>query len=267
MLGQRASSLSGIAGVSHGFFGRVGGTSPQPWSGLNTSYTVMDSPARVNENLARIRFQIGLAPTALLAPHQVHGCEIVEVTDEDSIDQIKADAVFTTRKDIGIAVRTADCAPILLSDKNARFVAAIHAGWRGAVADIMGASVRAIGLRLDVPTTDMVAAIGPGIGKEQFQVGREVLDAAAQLMPAEQFYYKQTEDKGFFDLRGFIQKRLEELGIPHVEQVPGCTYSDTDTYFSHRNEQGNTGRQMSVIALCDAPGPVQEQMELPEPII
>ena len=113
----------------------------------------------------------------------------------------------------------------------------------------------------------MVAAIGPCIGAEQFQVGREVLDAANQLLPAEQFYVEQTEEIGLFDLRAFIQKRLHDLGIAQVEQIPGCTYSDVETYFSHRKEQGNTGRQMSVIALCQAPEPVQEQMKLPEPII
>ena len=267
MLGQRATCLSAIAGVSHGFFGRVGGTSPQPWSGLNTSYTVMDSPARVNENLARIRFQIGLAPSALIAPQQVHGCEIVEVTNDTPMDDVQADAVFTTQRDIGIAVRTADCAPILMTDHEGSFVAAVHAGWRGAIADIMGASVRAITARLNVPATKMVAAIGPCIGADQFQVGREVLDAANQLLPAAQFYSEQTEDRGFFDLRAFIQKRLEDLEIAQVEQVPGCTYSDVGAYFSHRKEQGNTGRQMSVIALCDAPMSVEEHMQLPEPII
>ena len=154
-----------------------------------------------------------------------------------------------------------------VADHEGSFVAAVHAGWRGAVADIMGVSVRAITARLNVPATKMVAAIGPCIGAEQFQVGREVLDAANQLLPAAQFYSEQTADRGFFDLRAFIQKRLEDLGIAQVEQVPGCTYSDVGAYFSHRKEQGNTGRQMSVIALCDAPPISVEAMELVAPEI
>lgn len=269
MLAQRATLLADVPGVSHGFFGRRGGTSPQPWTGLNTSYTVTDAPARVTENLARIRFEIGLPPQSLVAPKQVHGVKVCEATDQTPLDEVEADAVFTTERNLGVGVRTADCAPILITDRQARFAAAIHAGWRSTVADVVGATVARLVAQVAVKPQDMVAAIGPCIGADRFEVGAEVIQAAKQLRPVEDFTRPSGEEKYLFDLRAFLEARLNDLGVSVVEQVPGCTLSETDKYFSHRAEAGNTGRQMSVIALCDPPAHVHhaEAMKLPEPSI
>src|SRR5581483_922718 len=128
--------LSSIPGVSHRCFQRIGGTSPNPWRSLNASYDVGDVVARVDENLARVRFQIGVPKNALYACTQVHGKNVVVVDGNEEIDDVrarKADALVTTARDVAVGVRTADCAPILLAVDDGSGVAAVHAGWRGAV--------------------------------------------------------------------------------------------------------------------------------------
>ena len=269
MLGEVAPSLSQITGVSHRFFSRVGGTSPRPWTGLNTSLTVMDAPARVQENLARIRFQIGVASDALLSVTQVHGNEVIEVKELKDISDVSADGLFTQLPHVALAVRTADCVPILMTDKEGRFVAALHAGWRSAVADIMGTALAKIKTATGVASEDVVVAIGPCIGKDSFEVGDDVKQMANALLKSDEFFTAKANGKYMFDLRSFIQVRFAQLGVVNVDHVGGCTYSDTETYFSHRAEKGNTGRQMSVIALCEPPVAFTEaeSMELPEPTI
>ena len=102
----------------------------------------MDAPARVKENLARIRFQIGVGSDALLSVTQVHGNEVVEVTHLEDVSEVKADGLFTQLPNVALAIRTADCVPILMTDKSATVVAALHAGWRSAVADIVGEGLK-----------------------------------------------------------------------------------------------------------------------------
>ena len=269
MLGEISPSLSQVPGVSHRFFSRIGGTSPRPWTGLNTSLTVMDAPARVQENLARIRFQIGVAADALLSVTQVHGNEVVEIKELKDVSDISADGLFTQMPDIALAIRTADCVPILMTDMKGCFVAALHAGWRSATADIMGTALAKIQAATGVKSEEIVVAIGPCIGKENFEVGDDVKEKARALLNSDEFFTQKKNGKYLFDLRTFIKRRLAELGVVNVDNVGGCTFSDTDTYFSHRAEQGNTGRQMSVIALCDPPEVFieAELMELPKPTI
>ena len=163
MLGVVSPLLSAIPGVSHRFFQRVGGTSPSPWTGLNVSYDVSDAPARVTENLARCRFQLGVAKGAMFIAKQVHGTDVAVVddhSDADAIAAVSADAVVTRAFARGVGVRTADCAPILLASDDGSCVAAVHAGWRGAVAGVIERAVDALG----IDPTRIVAAVGPCIG-------------------------------------------------------------------------------------------------------
>ena len=269
MLGEVSPLLSNVTGVSHRFFSRIGGTSPTPWTGLNTSLTVMDAPARVKENLARIRFQIGVGSDALLSVTQVHGNEVVEVTHLEDVSEVKADGLFTQLPNVALAIRTADCVPILMTDKSATVVAALHAGWRSAVADIVGEGLKKIQAATGVHADALRVALGPCIGKERFEVGDDVRVLANQLQDSDAFFAPQSNGKYLFDLRGFLEKRLSVLGVSQVDYVGGCTFSDTETYFSHRAEKGNTGRQMSVIALCEPPQASmdRETLALPKPTI
>lgn len=256
MLGELADNLDAITTISHRFFGRVGGTSPDPWGGLNTQFDAGDSPARVEENLARIRFQIGVRRHGLVAPRQVHGTDVRRVTATDAPDAVaswECDALWTDAPDVAIAVRTADCAPILLSSADGTVVAAVHAGWRGATAGIVGTVVQTLERDAGVKPADLVAAVGPCIGKDVYTVGQEVIDAAtAAGADAADVSFTDADGALHFDLRGFVVGQLKAAGVHNVQTVGGCT-SDTVYHFSHRTEKGKTGRQMAAIARALSP--------------
>ena len=267
MLGLVSPLLSAVPGVSHRFFQRIGGTSPSPWRALNTSYDVSDSPARVAENLARVRFQIGVKKDALFACTQVHGADVVVIEGAEDADEVrarKADALVTRAPDVAVAVRTADCAPILLARVDGSAVAAVHAGWRGAVGGVIEAAVRAL---QDGATPDaIVAAVGPSIGQDAFEVGPEVVDAARAVIGGDVDALVrmgdpergERSDRLHLDLRGVCARVLARCGVERVDLVGGCTVTEEAAYFSHRRDvtlrKGlHTGRQMSAIARTSPP--------------
>lgn len=255
MLGLKSSALDAIDGVSHRFFTAIGGTSPSPWRGLNTSYDVGDAPARVDENLARVRFQLGVRKRSLLTATQVHKDDVVVVdalSDLDTIASQKADALMTTAEEVGVGVRTADCAPILLAAKDGRAVAAAHAGWRGATGGIIEATLQTLDAAR-VPAAEVVAAIGPCIGFDAFEVGPEVIDAAKARVSIDGLTKAGAGDRHFFDLAGFCERLLLNAGVPTVDVIRSCTVSDPEQYFSYRASNGRCGRMMSAIARTQPP--------------
>ncbi len=264
MLGISSPSLSSIPGVSHRFFSRVGGTSPHPWNALNTSFDVDDSPARVEENLARVRFQLGVGKAALFSCKQVHGTDLVVVDGNSDVVDVRghsADALLTRTAGRAVGVRTADCAPILLAVDDGSVVAAVHAGWRGAVGGVIEAAVRA----LNVDPARIVAAVGPCIGVAAFEVGHEVVTAAAAVVDVDGLVTAGRAapegDRQHLDLAALCARILTKHGVTRVDVVGGCTVASTTTtggeqaplYFSHRRDHGHTGRQLSAIALATPP--------------
>ncbi len=259
MLGIVSPLLSSVPGVSHRFFGRTGGTSPSPWTGLNTSYAVSDAPARVAENLARVRFQLGIGKDALFTAQQVHGVAVAVVEDESDVDAVAAltaDGLVTRVRGRGVGVRTADCAPLLLAVDDGSAVAAVHAGWRGATGGVVQAAVTAF----CVAPSRIVAAVGPCIGREAFEVGPEVVAAAAAVLDVDAtrlaamgLVASGQGDRSFLHLAGLCEHLLRRAGVQRVESVGGCTVEQATLYFSHRREHGRTGRQMSAIALAPPP--------------
>ena len=252
MLGISSALLSSIPGVSHRFFGRIGGTSPHPYAALNTSHDVDDAPARVDENLARVRFQLGTGKDTLFTATQVHGAAVIVVDTDSELDVIRsihADALLTRVAGHAVGVRTADCAPILMAVDDGSAVIAVHAGWRGAVDGVIEASILALG----VDPARVVAAIGPCIGLEAFEVGPEVLAQAGNVVSLSGLVRSGVGDRSFLDLAGLCRALVLKAGVSRVDVVGGCTVTQESMYFSHRRSHGHTGRQMSAIARATPP--------------
>ena len=264
MIGIQSPLLAAVPHVSHRFFQRIGGTSPHPWHSLNTSIDVSDAPARVAENLARVRFQIGVPRDALFTCTQVHGRDVL-VVHEDAAPEVigarRADALVTHAEHLAVGVRTADCAPILLAVDDGSAVAAAHAGWRGAVGGVLAETVRALTELGRVPPARIVAAVGPCIGRDAFEVGAEVVaqaEAALGRALDEEIMRRAVDGKPHIDLGALVHALLAQAGVVRVERVGGCTFSDAGRYFSHRRDVtrdrlAETGRQMSAIARTEPP--------------
>ena len=241
--------------VPHGFFTRQGGVSTGPYASLNCSLSGGDSRDAVLENRARAARAIGAKPHRLVGLMQVHGAEVVEVTTLWSPGNgPRADAMVTGRPNVALGVITADCAPVLLADRDAGVAGAAHAGWRGAVAGVIVATVAAM-VRLGARPAAIVAAIGPCIGQVSYEVSLDLRDAVLAREPGHTCFFAagRREARWQFDLAGYCRARLTATGIRSVSVLGVDTVADEATYFSHRRRTlaggGPIGHQISIIAL------------------
>jgi YfiH family protein len=234
----------------HGFFTRRGGVSTGHWASLNCSLSGQDDPAAVAENRDRVRQALDAA--ALLGVHQVHGTAVVTVTEPWPAGAgAQADAMVTDRPGLALGVITADCTPVLLQDRDAGVIGAVHAGWRGAVAGVLEATVAAM-RRLGAGRTSIAAAIGPSIRQPSYEVGADLRDAVlARDGEDGRFFTPGRPGHWQFDLAGYCAARL--AGIAVVDVIDADTGADPHRFFSHRRRTlaggGPIGHQISALVL------------------
>jgi polyphenol oxidase len=255
MLNPLISPALDIPGVRHGFFTRAGGVSEGLYAGLNCGLGSQDDPARVLENRARVARHLGGAQPEVLTVYQIHSGTAVRADGPIPRESLpKADAVVTSVPGLVIGVLTADCTPVLFADPEAKVVAAAHAGWRGAVAGIVEATVAEMekaGARRD----RIRAVIGPTISQAAYEVGPEFEAEVVGLDPANRDFFTTPASgrKAHFDLPGFVARRLAGLGLAAAGRVSPCTYANESNFFSfrrttHRSEP-DYGRQISAIVV------------------
>lgn len=239
------------AGFQHGFFGRVGGQSEGTYTSLNCSYSVGDDPRHVTGNLTRIAQHLGLLPDQLKRVSQVHGCTVVNVEDLDERTEpnlVPADALVSTRADCAVCIRTADCVPVLVGCRATGAVAAIHAGWRGVVAEIIPRAVEHLlmrGARRDA----LVVAIGPHIGAAAFEVSDEVANQLDIAAPTARAVIRNPPHRPHVRLAALARAQLVSLGIQpeQIDELERCTFSMDSDFFSYRRDGERSGRHLNVI--------------------
>ena len=166
-----APGLSSLTGIAHGFFTRHGGVSAGIYASLNCGIGSKDEPAAIRENRGRVTSHLGASNLA--SAYQVHGTTALVVSEPWPVgERPKADAMVTATPGIALGVLTADCAPVLFADAQARVVAAAHAGWRGALSGVVEAAIEAME-GLGAKRERILAAVGPCIGQGAYEVGPE----------------------------------------------------------------------------------------------
>ena len=244
------------SGIAHGFFGRKGGVSSGIYSSLNCGPGSGDERSSVIEN--RNRASAALSPGApLVTLYQVHSADVVTVTAPWEIAaNPKADALATNKKGIVLGILTADCAPVLLADPDARVIGAAHAGWGGALAGVADSVVAAME-RLGARRERISAAVGPCISRASYEVGPEFKPRFLAADPANERFFEPSKREGHwqFDLPAYVAHRLRQSGIVAVETLPVCTYTDEAELFSYRRtthrKEADYGRQLSAITLTN----------------
>ena len=241
--------------LPHGFFTRRGGVSRGPWAALNCALSGQDRPEHVAENRARVAAVLGLPPPALLGLTQVHGTAVVRVAAPWPAGQgARADAMVTDRPGLALGVITADCAPVLLADRQAGVIGAAHAGWRGAVAGVIEATLAAMAV-LGAVTARVAASVGPCIGQASYEVGPDLRAAVLEAGAAGAAFLAPGRDAAHwqFDLAGYCAARLRAAGVGRIGAVSVDTAADEARFFSHRRRtlrgEGPIGHQISVISL------------------
>jgi hypothetical protein len=259
---KRQSSANGVvyyvspllqaAGVPHAFSTRVGGISPPPFDSLNLGNPggcqFQDDDDRIAENYRRLQDAAGCDACKPCRVYQVHGSDVVRVRRGGEFDpSTQADALVTDDPSCVLSVRVADCVPILIASRHGDRVAAIHAGWRGAIAGVVPAALRE--LAGQTPPGEFVAAIGPCIGYEAFEVGPEVLNEFVRVFGPDAPCKPVPHGKGRVDLRQAVRRQLIGAGIPAaaIDVSDRCTCQDREEFYSHRRDNGVTGRMAAVI--------------------
>jgi purine-nucleoside/S-methyl-5'-thioadenosine phosphorylase / adenosine deaminase len=246
--------LSAVPGLRHAFFSRDGGVSEGVYAGLNGGIGSNDDPAKVVENRRRMAEQMGVPLERLLTAFQVHSPDVaVASAPWDTASRPRADAIVTRVEGLAIGITAADCGPILFADPNARVIGAAHAGWKGALTGIAESTVEAME-KLGADRANIVAAIGPLIRQRSYEVGSEFVERFIEADAENSLFFLPAARHGhaMFDLAGFIRKRLENAGLPVIDDVGIDTYSD-QRFFSyrrsvHRNE-ADYGRHVHAIVL------------------
>ncbi len=246
--------LERLPGVRHAFFTRNGGVSQGIYASFNVGRGSRDDQGAVAQNRARAAGHFGQPVERLLACYQVHSARAVVAEAPWGDARFEADGVATATPGLVCGALSADCAPILFADPQARVVACAHAGWRGALGGIVAATLGRM-VELGAEPARITAVIGPCIGPASYEVGQDFLQAFMAGAPeAERFFAPgATAAKRQFDLPGFVLDRLAQAGVAEAAWTGHDTCAEEADFFSNRRAvhrgEGDYGRLLSAIML------------------
>jgi YfiH family protein len=242
-----------LEGVPHGFFGRRGGLSTGAVAGLNCGTGSGDDLTIVDAN-RRLAGEAILPGTPIASVYQIHSPTAVIVTDAvPHAERPQADALVTDRPGLLLGIVSADCAPILLADRQAGVIAAVHAGWRGATAGVTDQAIAAM-ISLGATIDNVAAAIGPCLARASFEVDHGFAERLLADDPDnERFLTEGAEGQPHFDLEAYLVARLAAAGIRRIEASGLDSYALEDRFYSYRRathrHEPTYGRQLSLIGL------------------
>lgn len=249
--------------VMHFFTTRLGGVSSGSFSSFNMGNFSDDDPLKINENREILARMFCLTPDHFITPHQTHGTGVLTIDQEflslsrsEVMERLYGvDATLSAEKGIFLCATTADCVPILLYDRRKEVIAAIHAGWRGSAARIVEKTIREMELRFGSSPADLLAAIGPAITKDHYEVGEEVMHSFTlngfDLNDSLLSTADGASSHWHIDLKEINRRELLRLGVmrDNIEKSDLCTYERSDLFFSARRQTVHSGRMLSGIML------------------
>jgi YfiH family protein len=239
--------------VHHAVFSRHGGVSPVPWDSLNVGGTVGDDIANVRRNRLLSFQALGSNPESMFDVWLVHSADVVyaESPRTDGDEYHKADIILTDNPELTLFMRYADCVPIMVYDPQKQVVGISHAGWMGTVKDVAGVTIRSMREKYGSNPSDIIACIGPSIGPDHYEVGRDVIQKVMHLFGDDSSLVLESHhDRIHFDLWAANRLLLQQAGVEKIDVAGICTACHTDDWFSHRAERGKTGRFGALISLA-----------------
>ena len=238
--------------IVNAVFTRQGGISPEPWTSLNLSISVGDTPERVAENRVHAFNSLGRDPASLHDVWLVHGTDIIYADAPRPPEQSpeKADILFTDNPEVSLFMRFADCVPLLFHDPTKHVIGISHAGWMGTVKGVAEVSVKAMQERYGSKPEDIVAGIGPSISVDHYEVGEEVAVQFREKYGEDSEKVLQTRDgRIYLDLWTANALQLQKMGVEQIQISGLCTACHLDDWYSHRAEKGKTGRFGALLAM------------------
>lgn len=245
----RFSHLQHTDALNHAITTRHGGSSTRSYASLNLGFHVGDDEINVQQNRHRVARNLNIDATRVVSMQQTHSANMEIVTRADcgrgALDWQSAisntDALITDETNLPLLVLVADCAPLLIVDIEDRVLAVVHAGWRGAVSRIASKTVEKMAREFGSKAENLRVGIGPCLCAACFEIGPEVVIAASAIAPSS---IVQKADKSHLDLRQLLRDDLTEHRVldAHIEILPNCPRCEVESFFSHRGENGKTGR-------------------------
>ena len=250
-----SKNLNNFANVKHCFFSKSGGVSKDVYNSLNCGLGSGDDKESVLNNLSIVSKKIGIDKDNLFTMNQTHSNKVVIIDDSNqNSKRVNADALITNIKNITISVLTADCVPVLIYEKINHTVACVHAGWRGAINGIIENTFDHI-IRMN-KDNNFYVAVGPCIGLKNYEVGKEFYNSfIRENIKNKKFFSLNKNNKIFFDLRKYVNFKINKFDIKNLENIDLDTYAEKEKFFSFRRsrklKEKDYGRCISTIGLVD----------------
>ncbi len=238
-----SSLLDSFPGVIFGMSTKIGLNRKAPFY-FNMSLSVGDNPDIVKENRTAFFTKLGLNPVKVAIQKQVHS-DVVTVIDSEKFNVGESDAMITNQKGIGLAISTADCAPIFVYDSKNKVIAAVHSGWKGTQKQIVLKTLEVMRERFGSNPTDLFAYIGPSISQKNYEVGPEF----AEFFDSE--YLSEQNGKLYLDVKKANFDLLVKFGLDtsKIQVSNMCSYAEKNILHSYRRDGKKSGRAFAVIAL------------------
>ena len=238
--------------IKFGFFTRVGGISKNNYSSLNCSLSSGDNKKLVKENINIALKKIHLEKSSLKTVKQIHSNKVLEITNNNLNKKIECDGMITQDTNISLAILTADCCPIFIFDIDSKFIACLHAGWRGVYKNIVKNAFKKIN-RIQPNNKKIISIIGPCLDKNNFEVDKIFKIKFLKKNPLYNSFFEDiaVKNKSLFNMRALIKQQLIDENIYNIEDIKEDTYSNVELFFSHRRsthlQNLPTGRMINII--------------------
>ena len=240
--------------ISHGFFDRNGGTSKGIYKSLNCGLGSSDENKKVLENLKIVKNKIDKKSKDIFLVHQIHSDKFVFIGKNFKFKKkrIKADAVITDQAKLPIAVLTADCVPLLLYDKKKNLIAAVHAGWKGALKGIVKNVINFM-LSKGCKKKNIIAAVGPCINSSSYKVRENFKKKFLKKDKRNIIFFKNKKNLIYFDLPNYVKSQLKLIQIENIDMKNIDTFVKKNNFFSARRslrlKHDDYGRNISIIMI------------------
>ena len=237
--------------ISHGFFDNIGGHSKGVYKSLNCGIGSKDKKKNINANIAKVCKKVGCSKNNLILLNQIHSNKVYIINKKPK-KKLVGDSVITNKKKIALGILTADCAPVFIYDPCKNFISAIHAGWKGAYKKIINKTINSF-KRNGSKIKDLIAVIGPCIGKQSYEVKNDFLKRFLNQKKSNKYFFTIKKKKIFFSLNEYIKNELNNSGINNIEIIKKDTFLSKNNFFSSRRSLKNKfydyGRNISVIMI------------------
>ncbi len=249
-----SKKLKKFKNINHCFFSRKNGFSKGNYKSLNCGLGSNDKKESILKNLSFVSKKIGCKESTLITLNQKHTNHVIHFKKNEEVkSKLEGDAIVCEVKNIGISVLSADCAPIIFYDPIRKIIGCAHSGWKGALNGIITNTIKKFN-ELNSKTSDLIAVIGPCIGKNSYNVKEDFLKKFIEKNEKNIKFFKKINSINYnFDLRAFIINELYNLNVKNIENIEMDTFAKKEFFYSFRRSQVNKekdyGRCISVILM------------------